>query len=140
MAPDGKIYGTQNGADSLCVINNPSVAGTACNFQTNAVSLQGKVCYQGLPQFLQRYYLYIQHSGQCQWNPVQFNPLTWPPADSVHWDFGDPGSGAENFSTLAIRNIPIHYRAITGSTCLSGTMINAQIQHPCGLTSFRVLK
>ena len=101
MAPDGKIYGTVNGTDSLCVINNPSVAGTGCNFQRNAVSLQGNICDQGLPQFLQRYYNYIHHSGQCQWNPVWFNPVTWPPADSVHWNFGDPASGVANVSTQA---------------------------------------
>ncbi|MCX6277574.1 MAG: hypothetical protein NT004_05725, partial [Bacteroidetes bacterium] len=98
--PDGKIYGGEAGKDSLSVIHNPALPGIACNYQPHAIFLQGRQCYEGMPDLLQRYYVYIGHSGNCRWNPVQFNPIVWPPADSVYWDFGDPGSGTSNFSNV----------------------------------------
>ncbi|PKP17441.1 MAG: hypothetical protein CVU06_13170 [Bacteroidetes bacterium HGW-Bacteroidetes-22] len=30
--------------------------------------------------------------------PVSFEPNTWPPPDSLWWNFGDPASGTANFS------------------------------------------
>ncbi|NCA77010.1 MAG: hypothetical protein EOM90_11820 [Alphaproteobacteria bacterium] len=100
LAQDGKIYGDISGKDSLCVINNPSVGGVGCDFQLNAIHLINGNGSQGLPIFLQRYYLYIRDTGNCVNIPVHFSPWTWPPADSVHWDFGDPASGSANYSLL----------------------------------------
>ncbi len=100
LAQDGKIYGDISGKDSLCVINNPSVGGVGCDFQLNAIHLINGNGSQGLPIFLQRYYLYIRDTGNCVNTPVHFSPWTWPPADSVHWDFGDPASGSANYSIL----------------------------------------
>jgi uncharacterized protein (TIGR02145 family) len=54
-----------------------------------------------MPDQMPRYYLYLNSVGNCQWSPVEFSPNTWPPADSVHWDFGDPASGGLNYSTLS---------------------------------------
>jgi uncharacterized protein (TIGR02145 family) len=100
MGPDWKIYGTENDKDSLCVISNPSNQGSSCNYQYNAVGLTGS-SGDFLPQFVQRYKAYIHHNGNCQNNPVHIYGDIWPPADSVHWDFGDPASGSENFSNLS---------------------------------------
>lgn len=97
-APDGKIYGTQYYMDSLCIINHPEVKGSGCQFQENAIFLNGKMSQLGLPQFLQRYFAYINHTGFCQGAPISFEPNTWPPPDSLWWNFGDPASGAANFS------------------------------------------
>jgi uncharacterized protein (TIGR02145 family) len=97
---DGKIYCDVPGVDSLCVINDPNLPGLACNYQKNAISLKGRNCQEGLPAFLLPYYVFINDTGRCQGSPVQFTPRIWPPADSVHWDFGDPASGASNFSNL----------------------------------------
>jgi uncharacterized protein (TIGR02145 family) len=99
LAPDGKIYCTHNSA-YLNVINNPSVQGLGCNYQENAVDLLGRVGIWGFPQLLQRYYVYISHSGQCQGDQVGFSTTLFPPVDSLHWDFGDPASGNLNFSNL----------------------------------------
>ena len=98
--PDGKIYGGEAGKDSLSVIHSPNLQGTACNYEPYAIGLNGSICHNGMPDLLQRYYLYVTHIGQCLGNPIEFLPNTWPPADSVHWDFGDPGSGSSNFSNL----------------------------------------
>jgi uncharacterized protein (TIGR02145 family) len=102
MAPDWKIYldNYHFNTDSLCVINNPSLPGTACNYQKNAFCLQGNAHNSCLPQFLQKYKAYIHHSNLCENNPVHFFGDIWPPEDSIHWNFGDPSSGAGNFSNL----------------------------------------
>jgi len=105
MGKDSKIYITErseNGSihnkDSLSIIHNPELPGSSCNFEENAISLQGRECRDGLPHFLQRYFAYINHAGYCQGIPVTFEPNTWPPPDSLWWNFGDPTSGTANFS------------------------------------------
>ena len=96
--PDNKIYVTVCGKDSISVINNPEIQGVGCGLQLNILGLNGKTSWSGFPQFLQRYYVYPHFSGQCQNRPVLFSATIWPPADSVYWNFGDPGSGAFNIS------------------------------------------
>jgi uncharacterized protein (TIGR02145 family) len=99
--PDLKIYGDESGTDYLCVINNPSIGGVGCNFQADAVYLDNRGCGNGLPQFLQKYYVYIHHDILlCDVDSTSFTSSIWPPADSIHWDFGDPASGGANFSNL----------------------------------------
>ena len=100
MGPDWKIYGDESIIDSMCVINKPATGGIGCNFQANAVYLNLWGCGHGLPQFLQKYKAYLHHSGQCQWDSIHFSGDIWPPADSIHWDFGDPASGPANYSNL----------------------------------------
>jgi uncharacterized protein (TIGR02145 family) len=104
MGPDLKIYGTHPVADSLHMIDNPSSPGLGCNFIQNVISTQGRDPGVGLPQFIQRYYVYIRHLGKCLNDSVMFSTVHWPPADSLHWDFGDPASGPDNFSNLNIAN------------------------------------
>jgi uncharacterized protein (TIGR02145 family) len=101
MAPNWKIYGTEDAVPELWVINFPSVRGTGCNFSDTGFFLGNPSHADGLPQFIQRYKAYIHHNGQCQGVGVHFFGDIWPPADSTHWDFGDPGSGANNYSTLS---------------------------------------
>jgi uncharacterized protein (TIGR02145 family) len=99
--PDHKIYVSTKNAnfDSISVINNPSVQGLGCNFQKNALwLLNGNFAWRGFPQFLQKYYLYMNHSGQCETDSINFSYITWPPTDSLYWNFGDPASGDSNIS------------------------------------------
>jgi uncharacterized protein (TIGR02145 family) len=98
--PDGKIYGVESGVDSMCVINHPELQGAACDFQRHAIWTHYKITRQGLPDMLSRYFLHINSTGNCQGEPVDFLPNTWPPADSVHWNFGDPSSGSLNVSAV----------------------------------------
>ena len=100
MGPDWKIYGSEHNADSLCMIQDPSSFGSGCNYLRNALPVLGP-SGEGLPQFVQRYKAYIHPNGQCQWDSVHFSGDIWPPPDSTHWDFGDPGSGINNSSTLS---------------------------------------
>jgi len=100
IGPDFKIYvgSHDGGVDSLSVINNPDIQGIGCNLQNNFVALLGNMNNACIPQFLQKYKAYINHTGDCQNSALHFFSDIWPPADSVHWDFGDPSSGASNFS------------------------------------------
>jgi len=111
MGPNWKIYGSESFKDSLCQIQNPSSHGSLCNFQWNAIGLDAP-CADGLPQFVQRYKAYIHHIGSCQDIPIHFSGDIWPPPDSIHWDFGDPASGAANTSNSAN---PDHLYATAGT-------------------------
>ncbi|NQV03143.1 MAG: PKD domain-containing protein, partial [Bacteroidia bacterium] len=115
LSSDGKIYisASFNGTtvDSFHVINNPTLQGIACNLQKNVFGFNGNIAQRSLPQFLQRYKAYIHSSGNCQNNPVHFSGDIWPPADSIHWDFGDPGSGAANYSN---NSTPSHVYELPG--------------------------
>ena len=41
----------------------------------------------------------IRHSRTFRY-PIQFSGDIWPPPDSIHWNFGNPGSGLNNYSNL----------------------------------------
>mgnify|MGYP001426146934 CR=1 FL=1 len=111
LAPDWKIYCTNYMADSLHVINYPNIQGPGCDLQVNAVYLKNRTCTDGLPQFLQRYKAYIHTEGQCQGDSIHFSGDIWPPADSIRWNFGDPGSWSNNYSTLST---PVHFYSVPG--------------------------
>ena len=101
LAPDGKIYSPLWAKDSLGIIHNPETLGSGCNFQRNAIGLDGKNVYYGLPQFLQKYKAYIHETGSgCQIDSINFTSDIWPTADSIIWNFGDPASGVSNLSTI----------------------------------------
>ena len=55
LAPDGKIYVSVPG-DSLSVINEPDLAGAACDIQIRSFYLNGASAYEGLPTFIQTYF------------------------------------------------------------------------------------
>ena len=96
--PDHKIYCTHTGIDSIDVINHPSIQGSACGWQRGVLGLNGNYSLRGFIQTLQRYFVYITHSNHCQGQPVYFISSICPQPDSIHWDFGDPISGPDNFS------------------------------------------
>jgi uncharacterized protein (TIGR02145 family) len=101
LGPDGKIYTPIWLTDSMGVIHHPEISGLGCNFQNNAVSLNGNICRNDLPQFLQHYKAYLHDNGSnCQPDSVHFSGDIWPPADTIRWNFGDPASGAANGSNL----------------------------------------
>jgi uncharacterized protein (TIGR02145 family) len=115
LAPDGKIYGTSRNlftVNKLTCIEHPNIQGIGCNFQDSAFTLlPGTHGDVGLPHFVQRYYVYLHNSSQCQ-GGVGFSSTVWPPADSVHWDFGDLASGGNNVSNLPS---PVHTYSTPGS-------------------------
>jgi gliding motility-associated-like protein len=53
LGPNGNIYGSQFGSNSLNVINDPNERGTACNFVAGQQTLGGRTASFGLPPFIQ---------------------------------------------------------------------------------------
>ncbi len=104
LASDGKIYamGIDNFPSSyLNVITEPWKKGSACNMQTNSIWLGGRSFEGSLPNFPQDLlYRFVWSGGLCAGVPFKFRHRFIPEPDSIHWDFGDPGSGVANTSTL----------------------------------------
>jgi len=100
LGPDGKIYGARTAVDTISVINSPNIIGAACGFNSAGVSLNGKECRFGLPfVWVSLKSAQVHHQGHCQNDSVWFTSETYG-IDSVNWNFGDPGSGANNSSSL----------------------------------------
>ncbi len=112
LAPDGKIYFAQPGTDYLGVINNPDAVGVDCNVQADAINLFPATSNYGLPGFVQSYFskLFISVSNVCYGDSTTFSLADTTNIDSVKWNFDDPLSGANNFSSL-----PGTYHAFTDS-------------------------
>ncbi len=55
LAPNGKIYIALNHRDYLSAIDYPNNPGLSCNFNDTAVSLGGRFCSYGLPNFIDSY-------------------------------------------------------------------------------------
>lgn len=65
LGPDDKIYVSQSGSTFLAAINNPNSKGILCDFQDNAISLNGKTCSLGLPNFIDSY-AYSNTTVNCE--------------------------------------------------------------------------
>jgi uncharacterized protein (TIGR02145 family) len=105
LGPDNKIYCCPTDSNGfprryLDCIQNPTQQGSACGIKYNAVGLNGKKAMGSLPQYLQKYYVYINHSGFCAEDSISFSATVWPAIDSCIWNFGDPASGNANNSAL----------------------------------------
>jgi gliding motility-associated-like protein len=110
-APDGKIYQIANGYNNppnkyLNVIHRPNVSGRGCRVQLNAINLEppntgNHTAGIKLPTFVQGFFYEAKISLQqaCFGDTTWFDLSNRAYADSVHWNFGDPASGALNQST-----------------------------------------
>ena len=99
LATNGKIYVSVYESTYLDAINNPNELGAGCNYQVDAVFLNGKTARVGLPPFIQSYFNIqdVIFEDVCFGDTTAFSlPDT---VDAVVWDFGDPVSGVNNMST-----------------------------------------
>lgn len=105
LGPDGIIYVARYYQDYLDAITSPNTVGSGCNYTSNAVSLNSRICFLGLPPFIQSYFNIDDFTFEniCFGNTTQFN-LT-ETVDSAIWNFGDIASGVNNTSTVLE---PIH--------------------------------
>jgi gliding motility-associated-like protein len=87
LGPDGRIYISRcnditNDSGYLSVINNPSREGTACNFISKGVSLNGRKNKLGLPNFIQSYFRFedpgIDMPNVFTPNGDDYNPIFKP--------------------------------------------------------------
>lgn len=104
IAPDGKMYMAELGQPFISVINNPDLAGSACQFvhgQQQVWNTNGGWSTYGLPNFIQSIWRpEFSFRGDCNGNLIYFDYERSPAEFSVKWDFGDPLSGAANISLL----------------------------------------
>lgn len=120
LGPDEKIY-VSSASTIIDVINNPNGLGTACDYEENAITFPaGTSSMLGLPTFVNSYVISIPPSfiseNYCLGEATLFVPETT--ADSYFWEFGDPGSGADNSSTLLS---PTHIFSAVGTYTITLT-------------------
>ncbi len=120
LGPDAKLYVAAITQNAIDVINFPDVVGFGCNFVEGAVPITG-VCRHGLPQHISGFHRSnsILADDHC-WGDTTLFDLSDPVGvDSVHWSFGDPGSGAANFSD----SVPTsHWYASPGNYMVSAIL------------------
>lgn len=102
LARDGKIYMAIPGSPSLSVIRKPNEPGLLCQYFHQSVSLGGRVSFYGLPTFVQSFFAAadFDYEFECYGDSTHFFLTDTTDIDSVKWDFGDPLSGPNNFSSL----------------------------------------
>jgi gliding motility-associated-like protein len=113
IGPDGRIYIARyqtTGTSYLSIIAKPNCKGTACTFINNGINLSsGKFSRWGLPTMISSYFSKPEFEfgdpdpnnyGLCIGDSTQFWMADTAGLDSVKWIFGDPNSGAANFSSL----------------------------------------
>ncbi|MFS4467910.1 T9SS type B sorting domain-containing protein [Maribacter sp. 2210JD10-5] len=97
---DGKIYRAKPESDYLGVIANPHLPGLLCNYNSEAVVLGGGISKEGLPSFIQSSFTSdIQINTNCLNQATTFSINTNLDIQSISWNFGDPSSNTNNFST-----------------------------------------
>jgi gliding motility-associated-like protein len=55
LGPDNKIYIARSNKEALDVIDKPNLLGNNCNYISNAIALNGNICFAGLPNFVAKY-------------------------------------------------------------------------------------
>ena len=102
LAPDGKLYCCEGGKYYLYVIHYPNRQGLACNFELNAVYLEGRGTSGGLPSFIQSYLNdpAFDTQNNCFGDATLFSIQETNGIDSVFWKFNDPPNAPHDTSTL----------------------------------------
>ncbi len=100
--PDGKVYCAMGTNDYLSVINEPNEPGLACDFELNAIYLEGRHTTGGLPAFIQSYMNDPTFSTQynCAGDATTFEITETNGIDSVFWKFNDFPNMPNDTSTL----------------------------------------
>jgi gliding motility-associated-like protein len=125
IASDNKIYVSLYSHNYISVINQPNLAGTACNFVKDGVFLNGNTCEGGLPTFFQGYFFpnkdltFTQNCLNFHFTPI----CDTISLDSIRWNFGDIYSGISNSSNLLY---PHHKFSDTGNYT-----VKLFIYYPC---------
>lgn len=116
---DGKIYRNIDRSNFLGVITNPDGDGIAANYLHNAVSLGDKISTQGLPPFIQSFFIAtIGTENICFGDSTNFAINSNEPILSITWNFGD---GSPTSAQLA----PIHTYAAPGDYTITAEVITA---------------
>ena len=112
LARDGKIYCSSkycsgfNYYKYVSVIHKPWERGAAADYERDVFFEESGLC-EGLVNILPDYLYRFEWEGECSGpsNAIRFKPNFMFP-DSIHWNFGDPASGADSIS---YEISPVHY-------------------------------
>jgi gliding motility-associated-like protein len=111
LAPNGKIYIGKLQNNSLAVVDDPNLSGTACNFTATGQSAGTGTVTMGLPNFLVNYFetsSAFSFTQNCNAFTFSAPALLNSTCEALRtftassWLFSDPASGAANASTLSI--------------------------------------
>jgi gliding motility-associated-like protein len=101
LASDGKLYLSSKWWDNtsyLGVIHKPWLRGIPCEYEPDAIYLEGSKVLFSLPNFMTDYLLRFDFEGQCALDTFYFDPWFFPTPTWIQWDFGDTASGSQNVS------------------------------------------
>jgi gliding motility-associated-like protein len=119
LSSEGKIYRNIDSQSKLGVITNPDALGTAANYQHAAIDLGGRLSRQGLPPFIQSFFIAdIQVLNMCFGDLTEFLVNSTEPILSMLTDFGD---GSATSTSLT----PKHTYTATGNYTVSITITTA---------------
>ncbi|MGY8910142.1 MAG: hypothetical protein ACKVIG_09815, partial [Flavobacteriales bacterium] len=121
LGPDGKIYIAKTGRNFIDVIEKPNTLGIECKYKYNEIYLEGKQSGLGLPTFVTSlfYNENISFENNCFEDVTKFTLST--NVDSVEWNFDDPTTGTDNFSTQIS---PIHQFSNSGIYNIVANVVN----------------
>nr|MBK9652196.1 T9SS type A sorting domain-containing protein [Bacteroidota bacterium] len=114
IGPDKKVYLARDGLATLGVIEYPDSVGMGCAWNPNGVTLAGKLCGLGLPNFVASYFnksALIEHF--CFGDTTTFLIADSASYLVAEWTFDDPTTGpaniSYNFSTSHVFSAPGTY-------------------------------
>lgn len=121
-AINNKLYVATQGVNSLGVINNPNLSGSACNYNDLGQPLS-RTCAMGLPNnIITKVFQPLPFTYSVTCRSIAFNAMPQTTltsncsgslsALSVSWNFGDPSSASNNTATLVN---PVHLFTNPGS-------------------------
>ncbi len=151
---DGKIYIAESfsystGTNTLSTIDNPNEQGAAANVNRFSVSLpSGMVCRQGLPQFIQSFFVQIAVTDEnnvntnavCSGETVSFSVESNKTITQVDWDFGDGNTLTSYPSPSNPTQVQVqHDYSISGSFTVTSVMYFADGCHVTRQITIEVL-
>ncbi|MCF8302383.1 MAG: gliding motility-associated C-terminal domain-containing protein [Bacteroidales bacterium] len=99
LGKDDRIYVSKYMEPFLGRIENPDVVGTDCNFVDEALYLNGKQGLLGFPYAGKDISIAFTYEPDCYGDSTYFYIENTNGVNAVEWDFGDPASGENNYST-----------------------------------------
>ncbi len=101
IGKDSLIYYSSLNDSFIHVIQNPHVLGAGCDFTWNALHLEGRRAFKGLPPFVSTAFSADFRANFGCFNDSALFVVDTAGLDSVLWEFGDPASGEDNTSKFA---------------------------------------
>ncbi len=141
---DGKIYIAESnsyslGRDYVSTIDNPNNAGAACNYHNRAISLSPRYSRQGLPQFIQSFFVQIETQNVCEGEQAHFTVHSNLDIDHVDWDFGDGNNATTTPDPGDLKTAEAdHTYATAGNYHVTATIYTTTNNHTTTATNIEI--